>query len=64
CVSATDRSVSFRAGGAMGSLISGYLWLTPGPMWTYLLASSLTLLAFFISWIWLKEDDRHKKPAL
>jgi PPP family 3-phenylpropionic acid transporter len=57
-------SVSFGAGGAMGSLISGYLWLTPGPMWTYLLASSLTLLAFFISWIWLKEDDRHKKPAL
>lgn len=56
-------SVSFGAGGALGSLISGYLWLTPGPMWTYLLASALTVLAFMISLIWLKEDDRHKKPT-
>jgi hypothetical protein len=33
-------------------------------MWTYLLASGLTLLALLISLIWLKEDDRHKNPAL
>ena len=51
-------SVSFGAGGALGSLLSGYLWLTPGPMWTYLLAAITTLIALTISWIWLKEDDR------
>jgi len=57
-------SVSFGAGGALGSLISGYLWLTPGPMWTYFLASGLTVFAFLIAFIWLKEDDRHKKTVL
>lgn len=54
-------SVSFGAGGALGSLISGYLWLTPGPMWTYFLAASACMIAFVISYIWLKDDDRHKK---
>lgn len=54
-------SVSFGAGGALGSLISGYLWLTPGPMWTYFLAASACMIAFIISYIWLKDDDRHKK---
>ncbi|WP_438971394.1 MFS transporter [Methylophaga sp.] len=56
-------SVSFGAGGALGSLISGYLWLTPGPMWTYLLAAVSSLIAFVISYIWLKDDDRHIKAA-
>lgn len=54
-------SVSFGAGGALGSLISGYLWLTPGPMWTYLLAAISCVIAFIISYIWLNEDDGHKK---
>jgi len=54
-------SVSFGAGGALGSLISGYLWLTPGPMWTYLLAAIACVIAFIISYIWLNEDDSHKK---
>lgn len=54
-------SVSFGAGGALGSLISGYLWLTPGPMWTYLLAAISCVIAFIISYIWLNEDDDHKK---
>lgn len=52
-------SVSFGAGGALGSLISGYLWLTPGPMWTYLLAAFASVIAFAVGFIWLKEDDRH-----
>lgn len=54
-------SVSFGAGGALGSLISGYLWLTPGPMWTYFLAAMACVIAFAISYVWLKEDDSHIK---
>ncbi|GAB4291637.1 MAG: major facilitator superfamily domain-containing protein 6 [Methylophaga sp.] len=57
-------SVSFGAGGALGSLISGYMWLVPGPMWTYLLASCLAILAYLISFIWLKDEVCHKKSAL
>lgn len=57
-------SVSFGAGGALGSLLSGYLWLTPGPMWTFLLAALAALIGFAISWRWLLEDDRHKKVVL
>lgn len=54
-------SFSFGAGGALGSLISGYLWLTPGPMWTYLLAAISCVIAFVISYIWLNEDDSNEK---
>lgn len=57
-------SISFGAGGALGSLLSGYLWLSPGPMWTFLLAALAALIGFAISWRWLLEDDRHKKAVL
>ena len=48
-------SVSFGAVGAAGSLLSGYLWLTPGPAATYLLASAVALIAFVIGYLWLKQ---------
>lgn len=57
-------SVSFGAGGALGSLLSGYLWLTPGAMWTFILAAFAVLVGFVIAWRWLPEDDRHKKAVL
>lgn len=47
-------SVSFGAGGAMGSLLSGYLWLSPGPEITFLLAALTATGAFIIGFIWLK----------
>jgi PPP family 3-phenylpropionic acid transporter len=56
--------VSFGAGGALGSLLSGYLWLTPGPMWTFILAALAALIGFLIAWRWLSEDDRHNKAVL
>ncbi len=42
-------SVSFGIGGALGSLLSGYLWESAGAITTYLLAASISLIAFFIS---------------
>lgn len=47
-------SMSFGAGGAVGSLLSGYLWLNPGPEWTFILAAFTASSAFFIGFIWLK----------
>jgi len=47
-------SIGFGAGGAIGSLASGYLWLTPGSTVTFSLAALITLLAFFIGLRWLK----------
>jgi PPP family 3-phenylpropionic acid transporter len=47
-------SVSFGIGGAIGSLLSGYFWLSPGPTATFSMAAFATLVAFFIGFKWLK----------
>ncbi len=41
-------SVSFGAGGAVGSLASGYLWTGLGPQSMYLLAAGISLLALLL----------------
>ncbi len=43
-------SISFGAGGAIGSLYSGYVWEGLGPSWAYLFAAVASLLAFWIAW--------------
>lgn len=45
-------SLSFGAGGAVGSLISGTLWEVPGPLVTFLVAAGFSLLAFLVVWLW------------
>ena len=50
-------SMSFGAGGAVGSLLSGYLWLTPGPEMTFMLAAVTAIGAFLIGFIWLKNSN-------
>ncbi|MBN46684.1 MULTISPECIES: MFS transporter [unclassified Methylophaga] len=47
-------SMSFGAGGAVGSLLSGYLWITPGPEMTFILAALTACTAFLIGFVWLK----------
>jgi MFS transporter, PPP family, 3-phenylpropionic acid transporter len=49
-------SVSFGAGGAFGSLLSGYAWTAIGPAATYGLAACYALLAVFIAWRWVDVD--------
>lgn len=46
-------SIGFGAGGVLGSLTSGYLWESPGPTFTFLLAGLSTLLATYIAFKWL-----------
>lgn len=40
-------SMSFGLGGALGALASGYIWSGIGPMWVYVMASGLAMLAVF-----------------
>lgn len=47
-------SVSFGLGGAVGSYYAGWTWATPGPQFTYLSAAVLALVAFAITWRWLR----------
>jgi len=49
-------SVGFGAGGAIGSLFSGYFWVTPGPTATFSLAAVISMLAFVIGLRWLKNS--------
>ncbi|MDH5545358.1 MAG: MFS transporter [Gammaproteobacteria bacterium] len=42
-------SISFGAGGAVGSLVGGYLWDGAGAMWTYTFSSILCLIAAVIT---------------
>ncbi len=46
--------LSFGAGNALGSLISGYTWDFPGATATFELSSLACLLGLWISWRWLE----------
>ncbi len=50
-------SVSFGAGGALGSLLSGYAWDGVGPATTFAVASGLALAGAYVTWRWI--DGRH-----
>jgi PPP family 3-phenylpropionic acid transporter len=41
-------SISFGAGGAVGSLLSGYLWTGVGPQAMYLMAAAISLVALLV----------------
>lgn len=43
-------SLSFGAGGAVGSVISGYLWLGVGPAITFTIAAAVSGFAALIAW--------------
>lgn len=47
-------SVSFGMGGALGSLLGGYLWESAGSTITFTSAAILSLAAFIISWKYTK----------
>lgn len=46
-------SVSFGIGGASGSFLSGYFWLSPGPTAIFSMAAIASTIAFFIGLRWL-----------
>jgi PPP family 3-phenylpropionic acid transporter len=50
-------SVSFGAGGAVGSLASGYAWESAGPGATFLIAGVVAALGALSAWYWI--DEKH-----
>ncbi|MCU7849299.1 MAG: MFS transporter [Candidatus Thiodiazotropha sp. (ex Lucinoma kastoroae)] len=52
-------SISFGAGGAFGSLLSGYLWIGIGAAATYWVAAGYALLALVIAWRWIDHETLH-----
>ncbi len=50
-------SLSFGAGGALGSLISGYLWSGVGATQTYMFAALLSGLAFLLAWRGIRSEN-------
>jgi PPP family 3-phenylpropionic acid transporter len=52
-------SLSFGAGGAVGSLASGLTWETLGPTETYLIATGVSLLGAFIAWRYIDPAHDH-----
>lgn len=43
-------SISFGAGGAAGSVASGYLWSSAGPQWMFLCAAGVAVIAWIIAY--------------
>ncbi len=50
-------SLSFGAGGALGSLLSGELWQRVGPTNTYLIVAGVSSLGFIIAWRWIRDGE-------
>jgi PPP family 3-phenylpropionic acid transporter len=50
-------SAGFGAGGALGSLYSGYIWTLLGPAAMFWVAAGLVGLAFLIAVVWIRPDD-------
>ncbi len=49
-------SLSFGAGGAMGTLASGFLWESAGPSVAFGISAALSLLALIIAWYWVENE--------
>mgnify|MGYP000728182399 CR=1 FL=1 len=47
-------SIGFGAGGALGSLYSGYLWTSVGATMTFMVAAALSAAAWMVAWRWLR----------
>jgi PPP family 3-phenylpropionic acid transporter len=54
-------SISFGAGGALGSLISGYTWEQLGAEITYLWAAIICIIAIGISYLWIEFNHKNHK---
>ncbi|MFW2372020.1 MAG: MFS transporter [Gammaproteobacteria bacterium] len=50
-------SISFGAGGALGSYLSGLLWDQLSPVFIFNLAALVALLGFFISWRFIRLES-------
>jgi PPP family 3-phenylpropionic acid transporter len=52
-------SVSFGAGGAVGSFYSGLTWDAPGPAFTFAIAAAVAFVAMLVTWVWIRPQQEN-----
>jgi PPP family 3-phenylpropionic acid transporter len=52
-------SLSFGAGGALGSLASGYAWQGAGPQFSFAAAALVAALGALVAWRWIDSSHDH-----
>ncbi len=53
------NSLSFGAGGALGSLLGGILWEGPGPFATFAMGAGAALFGWGFAWAWVDRGRRY-----
>ena len=53
------NSVSFGAGGAVGSLLGGVLWTVPGPFSAFAVGAVAAAIGFWAAWRWVDLGHRY-----
>jgi PPP family 3-phenylpropionic acid transporter len=53
------NSLSFGAGGAIGSLLGGILWEGPGPFATFAMGAAAALVGWAAAWAWVDRGRRY-----
>ena len=53
------NSLSFGAGGAVGSLMGGVLWEVVGPFGAFAVGAGAALIGLWAAWRWVDLDHRH-----
>jgi MFS transporter, PPP family, 3-phenylpropionic acid transporter len=53
------NSLSFGAGGAVGSLLGGLLWTVPGPFGAFAMGAVAAALGFWAVWRWVDRGHRY-----
>lgn len=56
-------SLSFGAGGAVGSLASGYLWDSAGAATVFVASAGAAAIAVVVAWFGLPDGDRRSNPG-
>jgi PPP family 3-phenylpropionic acid transporter len=57
-------SLSFGAGGAVGSFYSGLTWDSLGPQVTFAIAAVIAFVAMLVAWVWIPKAEPDEKPAV
>jgi PPP family 3-phenylpropionic acid transporter len=57
-------SLSFGAGGAVGSFYSGLTWDTLGPQFTFEIAAGIAFSAVLVAWFWIPPEQEKSRTNL
>jgi len=52
-------SLSFGLGGAIGSLLSGYVWSNLGASWIYYMAAIMAGIGYLVAWWGISDSDSY-----